>query len=102
MKFLFDLSLENDVFKCFIRHLDQQIDRKYLVAVSQDSNFSEIRRNNLSKEDLDLQIKLAKSCSELSSKKQLQLGVTLGLTIDSVNERTDNDEIHAFENDPTT
>ena len=28
MKFLFDLSLENDVFKCFIRHLDQQIDRK--------------------------------------------------------------------------
>ena len=70
--------------------------------MSQDSHFIEIRCNNLSEGDADLQIKLSKLCSESSSKNQLQLGVTLGLTIDSMNERTDNGKVYAFVNVPTT
>ena len=34
MNFLSDLSLEKDKFKCFIKHLDKDMDRKYLVAAS--------------------------------------------------------------------
>ena len=102
MSFLSDLSLENDKFKYFIKHLDQDVSRKCLVAESQDSHFSEIRCNNLREGDVDLQIKLAKLHSELSSKQQLQLGVMLGLAIDSVNERTDNEEVCAFANINTT
>ena len=98
MNFLSDLSLQDDKFKYFINHLDKDIARKYLVAVSQDSHFSEIRCNDLSKGDVYLQIQLTKLHSEISCKQQLQLEETLGLTINIMNERTDNDEVCAFKN----
>ena len=56
MNFLSDLSLEDDKFKSFIKILDEDMARKHLVAASQDRCFSEIRCNNLSKGDVDLQI----------------------------------------------
>ena len=94
MNFLSDLILEVDKFK----YLDKEMALKHLVAVSQDSHFSEIRCSDLSKGDFDLQIKITKVCSEMSCKQQFQLGEILGLKINNMNERTDNDEVHAFAN----
>ena len=43
MKFLSDLSLEDDKFKHFIKHLDQHMALKHIVTMSQDSHFRETR-----------------------------------------------------------
>ena len=68
MNFLSDLSSENDEFKYFIKNLVQDMDRKHPFATSQEIHFREMRYNNLSKGDVELQIKSAKSYSGLSSK----------------------------------
>ena len=63
---LSNLSLEDDKFKCFIKHLDKDMTQKHLVTASQDSHLNEFRCNNLSKGHVDLQIKLTKLHSETS------------------------------------
>ena len=66
--FLSDLSLEDEKFKPFIKHLNQDSVKKYLFVVSQNSHYRKTRCNNVNTSNTDLQIKLIKLCSELNPK----------------------------------
>ena len=97
-----DLKNENDIFRDFIKHFNDGNVKEYLVAISQDKHISDVRMKNLSKIDVDLQIKLTKLHSELSPTQRLQLAEINQLLIDSFQERSSNEAIYAFTNIPTT
>ena len=68
-----DLNNETDACREFIKHFHNENAREYLVAISRDKHFSEMRCKNLSKVDVSLQIKLSKLHSLLSPSEQLEL-----------------------------
>ena len=93
-----DLHLGDDKYCKFIKHLNKDTARHYLVAISQDERFTDERCENLSLVDLDLQMKLTRLCSELSSKQQLRLAEIIRLVMQSMNEQDANDALCAFTN----
>ena len=68
MNYTNDLQIEDDKYREFIKHLNKDTVSHYLVAISQDKRFTNERCENLSSVDLDLQIKLTRLHSELSTK----------------------------------
>ena len=60
-----DLYNKDNNYKKFIEYLNEENAKRYLVAISQDKHFTEIRCNNVDEGDVNLQIKLAKLHSEL-------------------------------------
>ena len=61
-------SNKKDIFKEFIAHLSKDIAKECPVAMSQDKYFVDIQCKNLSKVNMNLQIKLTKLHNELVSK----------------------------------
>ena len=55
-----NLSNKKEIFREFIVHLSKDAVKEYLVAASQDKHISDARCKNLSKINMNLQIKLAK------------------------------------------
>ena len=60
-----------------------------------------MRINNLSKVDVNLQIKLSKLHNQLSQKEQLELAEIMRLLIQSLQERESNDALCTFTNIPS-
>ena len=97
-----ELHLEDEIYRQFIKHLNNDTARQYLVAMSQDKRFSEERCANLSSVDIDLQMKLTRLYNELTSKKQTKLAEIIRLVMQSMKERDTNDKVCAFTNIPST
>ena len=87
INFISDLCKEKIEYQSFIKHVNEQTEKKHLVAVSQDGNFTSTRCENVSAGDVKLQLKLAKLLHELKSSQQLDLCETLRMTIDILEER---------------
>ena len=66
--FILNLNLEDNQYQELIKYLNKDTTRHYLVAILQDKHFADIRYQNLSNSNIDLQIKLTTLYSELSSK----------------------------------
>ena len=45
--FIADLSLEEEEYREFIKHINKDVAKHHLEAISQDRRFTEIRCNNL-------------------------------------------------------
>ena len=97
-----DLNDETDAHREFMKHFHNENAREYLVAISQDKHFSEMRCKNLSKVDVSLQIKLSKLHSLLSPSEQLELAEITRLLMQSLQERESNDALYAFTIVPST
>ena len=97
-----DLSEEKEIFREFIKHFNKDTAKEHLVATSQDKHYSDLRCENLSKVDVNLQIKLTKLHSELSPKQQLRLAESIRLLMQSLQERESNNTLYAFTNIPST
>ena len=102
IKFMKELHLEDEIYRQFIKHLNNDTARQYLVAMSQDKRFSEERCANLSSVDIDLQMKLTRLHNELTSKQQTRLAEIIRLVMQSMKERDTNDKACAFTNIPST
>ena len=100
MNCLFDLSNEDEKYRDFIKHLNEDTVGHYLVALSQDKRCAEARFKNLSKGDIELQLKITKLCNELSPRQQLKLGEVIELVIESLNKRESKQSFLSFTNIP--
>ena len=87
INFISDLLKEDLEYKSFIKHVNEQTEKKFLVAISQDGNFTSTRCENVSAGDVTLQLKLAKLLHELPPSQQLDLGQILSMRINSHEER---------------
>ena len=74
INFFSNLHEETNNCRDFIRHIQHETEKKYLVSMSQDRKFNQTRCNNAMNCNVKLQLKLTKSCSELSPLQQLELG----------------------------
>ena len=71
LNFTTNLSNGTEIYREFIMNFTKDNVREYLVAVSQDKHFSNVRCDDSCKVDVNLQIKLTKMHSELSPTLQL-------------------------------
>ena len=102
LNFLSDLTSESESYREFIKHFHKGKVKEYLVALSQDKHFSELRCNNVSPIDVSLQIKLSKLRSQMSPTEQEELAEIMQLLLQSLQEREYNDTLYAFASIPCT